>query len=136
MAINNMIDYNEFSLLDDSRQKEIILEYRKRYTNSEIMKTWGINEYEYYSKLLKNLGIRTNTYRKKQTKKAKDAVKSVTTEQKKETVPQPEPELEGMAIKVNGTFKADKVQNKLEKLALMLEEETEYQVEIKLIEKM
>lgn len=129
---DNLMDYNSFLEMEEGKQKKTIEEYRKRFTNNEIMKTWGINEYEYYSKLLKKLGIKTNSSgnRKRRTSSTKEV------KQPAVTATASEPELpDGLHIKMNGSYNAGQIQSKLEKLALMLEEENEYNIHITISEK-
>lgn len=128
----NMYDeicsWEEFTVLPDEMKKKYLEEYRKRFTNRQVQDKWGLNDYEFYTKLIKRLGVKTN----RSGRKVKGKAVSIDNSQN-EPVVESEPEQtfsEGIQIKFSGLYNSDKIQNRLEKLALMLEDETSYFIDV------
>ncbi|CDQ21677.1 hypothetical protein [Halobacillus karajensis] len=128
--------YNEFRALSPDEQKKALIEYRKLHTNKDIMKAWGLSQYEFHTKLLKNeFGLVGN--KKRVTKRKAEEPKKETPKPVPEKVVVQEPEIEeGIEYKFKGTFSSGKLQQRLEKLSLITDEEgAEYEVFIQIKEK-
>ncbi len=144
---DKLITHDEFLKLSEDEQKKHLTEYRKRFSNMEIKRHWNLNNAQYYDKTIKRLGIQTSKGNRTKSKPQKkeplkqELDRGTTVFERSEQVEQPipvktePPETEGMEIRIKGTYTFDRLQNKLEKLALMLEDESEYEVNISIKEK-
>jgi len=143
---DTIMDYSEFMELEESQQKKTLEEYRKRFTNKEIMEKWQLNNDQYYAKTVKRLGVATQ--------RSNNKVKSVKPVTPVETIKPVSNQIEmdykasegvlndsnsktseGMEITLNGIYEASSIQSKLEKLALLIEEDTDYKINITITEK-
>ena len=137
----NIMPLKEFKALPLEERKKAMVEYQRRHTNASIMKTWGMDTYQFYTKLLiKELGLREDASKKK--KRPKDNKKETPVEAylvQEEVKPAPavpeEPE-DGFAFRFRGTFNAEQITKKLDKVSLILDgEESDFELVLTIKEK-
>ncbi|MCR6108699.1 hypothetical protein HXA34_20595 [Salipaludibacillus agaradhaerens] len=135
VVVTNMYDkimsFEEFEKLSESERRQTLQEYRKRHTNKKIMSNWGLTTYEFYGRLLKDLDISAKTTRPKASQKPP-------TKNDSELVAKSDAPIdlgEGFSIQLNGVYDAVKLQEKLEKMGLMLEDGEEYTIKLHISEK-
>ncbi|KZR57534.1 hypothetical protein [Pseudobacillus badius] len=119
--------YEDFLNLDESSQKKTLEEYRNRFTNKEIQAHWGMDDYHYYQKTIKRLGIKTSRRGKTPKVSQKDKVNNM----KESAIEQKangkrgysEMEVKGFSFTFNGDYSAEELVKRLEKVALLLSDE-------------
>jgi hypothetical protein len=141
---DEIIDLNDLLMRSEEEQIRYITEYRKRFTNKQITEAWGKYE-NYIYQLMEKLGMKPRT--KSKTRKAATKKKE---EKQEDQVPVPAylvptgqvpqtlsvAEEDGFAFKIAGTYSAEKLIKRLEKLSLILDdEESEFEVKILIKEK-
>jgi hypothetical protein len=159
VEVTNMYDtiipYFDFKELPEDQKKNHLTAYRNKFTNKEITDAWGISLNTFY-KVVKGLDLPKATYSKttRKGKKAPKQVEKVNTpavpveayliEQKLPEMVQNQidtklntiEEEDGFSFKVKGTYDTNKLIKRLEKLALILDdEESEFEVNISIKEK-
>lgn len=145
---DNIMSYEEFMKLDEESQRKTLTEYRKRFSNKEIKDKWGLGDYEYYTKTVNRLGVRTQSRKstpRKTTEKKDTALPPQPTAAQEETVSIPtyvvaqslvdSEKEEGLTIAINGEYTTKALVKKLEKIALMLDDEPgRFKIEFKVRE--
>lgn len=146
--MTKILTKEEFKQLDDSMKKLHMDSWRMRFTNDEIIKGMGVSPATFY-KTCNKLGVvmdrRSNNKPPKAKKESKkdtvttveavkaEAVKAVPTttptpqvvEPTKPTTPEPK-----TIISLDGAYKGSDLHNKLQGLAMFLNDETEYIIKI------
>jgi hypothetical protein len=122
---DNIMNYTEFKQLPLEEQKKTMLEYRKKHTNESIRKQWNLSTYEYFTKLLKKeLGIITGSSKASSPKKEKVLQVSPAPVPAIAEPPAEAETFEGFSFTLKGSFSAETLLKRLEKLTLLLDEET------------
>lgn len=146
--MTKILTKEEFKQLDDSMKKLHMDSWRMRFTNDEIIKGMGVSPATFY-KTCNKLGVvmdrRSNNKPPKAKKESKkdtvttveavkaEAVKAVPTttptpqvvEPTKPTTPEPK-----TIISLDGAYKGSDLHNKLQGLAMFLNDETQYIIKI------
>lgn len=143
---DTILPFNEFEALTAEDQKQHLVQYRKRYSSKEIIKAWGIGQYQFY-KLIDSLGIpkenrKPNKPKSKQKREGKVAADLPTIKEKVEEMQQPVVEIierrekeNGMTLSLNGEYTAEELVRKLEKFGIILSDEpVDFKVEIRISE--
>jgi hypothetical protein len=132
---DTIIDFDSFKNLSKEDKKKYLSEYRKRFSNKEIMKIWGIS-HNYYYKIIHDLDLpKAPRTRRAITKKTTQVTPIVP-----EVVGQVNPVIQpakimvelgdGLNVQLNGEYDGEKLIKKLEKIAILLEESTKYSVKL------
>jgi hypothetical protein len=125
-----IISYEKFQELDQEKQREILIKYQDKFSVDEICEAWGLNQYHYY-KIVKELDLPPR--KKKLFKKTKQKKEQKSAEQTSETSEKTMvPIQSAISINLNGTYQAEEAAKYLEKLAFLLADMQEKEVEIKL----
>jgi hypothetical protein len=152
-----MIPYFDFKQLPDEQKKQHLQAYRNNFSNKEIIGTWRISQNTFY-KIIKELDLpkASRVHKGKSKRTAKPTTTTNTTSKTpveayvvEETLPQMvkdqveanlnsyQEEPDGFGFKIKGTYNTEKLIKRLEKLALILDdEESEFEVDIKIKEKL
>ena len=141
--MTKILTKEEFKQLDDSMKKLHMDSWRMRFTNDEIIKGMGVSPATFY-KTCNKLGVvmdkRSNNRPPKAKKESKkDTVATVeTVKAEPTTAPTPQvveptkpttPE-HSTIVSLDGTYKGSDLHNKLQGLAMFLNDETEYIIKI------
>lgn len=138
--MTRILTSEEFKQLDKDMQKLHMESWRMRFSNEEIMQGMGVAQATFY-KTCKRLGITMDKKRgvkktsevKKQPKKDAMEVNSTPTTPPTPQVAQPSettsPELKTL-VSLDGAYKGSDLHNKLQGLAMFLNDETEYIIKI------
>jgi hypothetical protein len=155
VEISNMYDvmvgYDEFLDLSTREKKKHMIEYRNRFTNAEIVSTWGISKTTYFA-LAKELDL-PRAPRTRTDISGKRKVRGGTSVKQKreefghleelpslemevpEYLPQKNvialPKHDGMQFNYSGVYSPNQILSKLEKLSLLLsDEENKFDIKI------
>lgn len=159
VVTSNMYDtilpYIEFKELPEDQKKQHLTAYRNKFTNKDIVTTWGISQNTLY-KLVKDLKLPKASYSRPNRTSKKAPAKTIKAEDKGTPVEayiveEKLPELiqnqlntklnsiedeDGFSFKIKGTYNTEKLIKRLENLSLILnDEESEFVVDIKIKEK-
>jgi hypothetical protein len=139
---DTIITYEKFKTLSDEEMKKHLIEYRNRFTMSEIISGMGIGK-NTYARLIKDLPraprkesgkrkVRGGTTAKKKVQQLQEVVE---VETPAEVIPQSQvvvlPKIDGMQFSYSGHFTPQQIIAKLNKLELLLGDE-EHKFNIKL----
>lgn len=139
--MTKILTKEEFKQLDDSMKKLHMDSWRMRFTNDEIIKGMGVSSATFY-KTCNKLGIvmnkRSNNIPPRAKKDSnKDTVDTVV---EPVVVPAPTPQIvkpiqptapeHSTIVSLDGTYKGSDLHNKLQGLAMFLNDETEYIIKI------
>ena len=139
--MTKILTKEEFKQLDDSMKKLHMDSWRMRFTNDEIIKGMGVSPATFY-KTCNKLGIvmnkRSNNIPPRAKKDSnKDTVDTVV---EPVVVPAPTPQIvkpiqptapeHSTIVSLDGTYKGSDLHNKLQGLAMFLNDETEYIIKI------
>lgn len=135
---DEIMSYDEFKALGQDGQVTALTALRKKHTNLDIMKAWDVDNYVYYQKLLKPLGIIPNNKKAKKEAVTPEAIKTVPAPIQEAPAPTATPEAvpapSGLSININGSYDAVELVSKLEKLGLILDDGDTYKVDISIVE--
>jgi hypothetical protein len=124
---DTIIDKSEFNEKDYDTRRAMLTYWRDKYTNIDIMKGMGITGNVAFSKLLKELNIKTKS-RNKRTKNIASGQASVPETQMfaiPDNVSAPIKLLNsGLHLEYNGDYEAEEISKILTKLQLLVEGET------------
>lgn len=144
MEVKDIIEYEEFKKLDVNLQKEKLIVYRNMFTNNQILQKWKISLNTLYG-LIEKLGLpvakRNPRNKKPKTEKTpKTRITKVDAyvmdAEKPVKLPATGDSVEGIGLVLTGTYSAEKLINRLERIVFMLlDEESEFEVELKIKEK-
>lgn len=137
--MTRILNKEEFKQLDTDMQKLHMESWRMRFSNDEIMEGLGVSPATYYKlckKLEMTMGKKKGTVKTQKTKKeskkdTKIEPTSATTptpqvvKPTKVTAPEPKP-----LVSLDGVYKGNDLHNKLQGLAMFLNDETEYIIKI------
>lgn len=152
---DTIINYEDFLNLSREEQRKHLIEYRNRFTNKDIASVWGVNNSR-LSYLIDKLEIPKAARKTKKdkesaiksskkpsiaeqaaalVKKLEESKKEIVQEVKEEVVVQAKPELlipigDGLNLQLKGEYAAAEIQSKLERFALVLEDDKRYNVQI------
>lgn len=116
--------------------------YRRNFTNKEITDYWGKKPAYMYT-LMKKLGMPTNSRTRKPRKEKPvkqvsipaPAIQEITESQVIVQKVEVEPEVDGFAFNINGTYSSEKLIKRLEKISLLLmDEETDFEIKLSIKE--
>lgn len=139
--MSKILAYKEFKQLDESMKKLHMDAWRMRFTNEEIIKGMGVSPATFY-KTCNKLGVvmnkRSNNIPPRAKKDSnKDTVDTVV---EPVAVPAPTPQIvkpiqptapeHSTIVSLDGTYKGSDLHNKLQGLAMFLNDETEYIIKI------
>lgn len=139
--MTKILTKEEFKQLDDSMKKLHMDSWRMRFTNDEIIKGMGVSPATFY-KTCNKLGVvmdkRSNNRPPRAKKDSnKDTVDTVV---EPVVVPAPTPQIvkpiqptapeHSTIVSLDGTYKGSDLHNKLQGLAMFLNDETEYIIKI------
>ena len=139
--MTKILTKEEFKQLDDSMKKLHMDSWRMRFTNNEIIKGMGVSPATFY-KTCNKLGIVMNKRNNNIPPRAKkDSNKdTVDTVVEPVVVPAPTPQIvkpiqptapeHSTIVSLDGTYKGSDLHNKLQGLAMFLNDETEYIIKI------
>lgn len=146
---DTILPIDEFEKLETHEQRNRLAYLRTKYSNKEIMKEMGLSNTRYYF-LVEKLGLpkatRTNSGPRKATAKKTIAIKEdipAPTQQStanfiefKEPAPVQEIIIDGLHLVYNGTFSPEQIVKQMLKFAALLEDENdEFHIELKLLQK-
>lgn len=139
--MSKILAYKEFKQLDESMKKLHMDAWRMRFTNEEIIKGMGVSPATFY-KTCNKLGVVMNKRSNNIPPRAKKDSNKDTVDTVVEPVvaPVPTPQIvkpiqptapeHSTIVSLDGTYKGSDLHNKLQGLAMFLNDETEYIIKI------
>lgn len=136
---DTIMPFTEYLELPTEEQKKILMKYRERHANKDIMQTWKISHNVFY-RLVNDLDIpktkRESPFRSGKkvgtVPNALPVIKEKLEEKQMtmEIIDKKEKE-NGMTLSLNGTYTADEIVRKLEKFGLILSDEpAQFKIEL------
>lgn len=151
-----VIEFENFTDMQEEEQKRLLTEYRKRFPNKTVMDAWGIDHNKYY-RIINDLGIKKEPRKSRKEDKTEDKTEEINynealgeknmsnqlievknkifereTEIPKELI---EAKASGLSLSFNGEYSAEDIIKKLEKVGIILSDEpNKFKVEINIKE--